>query len=385
MEADRAQRGEGERRDRDADGLGARVEDARPEVDPFVARVMAANAARALFGGERVVRVGRYALRRVLGAGGGGSVFVAHDPELDREIAIKLIVAPTPPQRTRALAEGQALARLAHPNVVAVFDVGSVDDRVYLAMELVRGTSLRAYASTASAREVIVAYRQAGEGLVAAHARGLVHGDFKPDNAVIGADGRVRVVDFGLAGAVGADVSGGTPQYMAPELRADTPAAPTHDQYAFAVALGESLRAAGQAPLPRWLAAIVARGSATEVDARFPTMAAMVAALANDPRRRWRRRALIATPLVIGGWPSRSVAAARPWLSRRAMAARGRSRRRGARAAPPRSMRTCAAWARRSRRSRRRRAARPSRCTGATGPAPTTPRAGPRPGARRHG
>jgi hypothetical protein len=269
--------------------LADRVLDARPEVDRFVAAVLAARASEALFGVVRPVAVGRYHLRRVLGAGGGGAVFVAHDPELDRELAIKLIVADTADQRARALAEGQALARLAHPNVVAVFDVGVVDDRVYLAMELVAGQPLRRYATAASPRAIVRAYRQAGAGLAAAHAAGLVHGDFKPDNAVIGADQRVRVVDFGLAGAVGADLGGGTPAYMAPECVDGAAIAPSIDQYAFAIALREALAAAGWATLPRWLAPIVARGSAARAADRYPTLAAMLAALDADPsrRRRW--------------------------------------------------------------------------------------------------
>lgn len=276
--------------------LARRVVDARPLVDRFVADVMASNAAAALFGAPRPVTVGRYQLRRVLGGGGGGAVFVAHDPELNRELAIKLIVADTPEQRSRALAEGRSLARLTHPHVVAVYDVGVVDDRVYLAMELVAGEPLRRYAVGAAPRAVLRAYRQAGEGLAAAHAVGLVHGDFKPDNAVIGADGRVRVVDFGLAGAVGAAVDGGTPAYMAPECVAGAAAAPTIDQYAFAVALRESLAAAGWTDLPRWLAPVLARGSHADPDQRYPALAELLAALDRDPRR---RRRLIAAPLVL--------------------------------------------------------------------------------------
>jgi predicted Ser/Thr protein kinase len=277
------------------DRLRPRVAAARPDVDVFTARVMAANAAAALFGVDRAVMVGRYRLRRVLGAGGGGAVFAAHD----RELAIKLVVADGPERRARAVAEGQALARLAHPNVVAVFDVGVVDDRMFLAMELVSGRSLRAYAPTASPREVLRAFRQAGAGLVAAHAAGLVHGDFKPDNAVIGSDGRVRVVDFGLAGAVGADVGGGTPQYMAPELELDPAASPAIDQFAFALALRESLTVAGWTTLPRWIDAILTRATAPTPAARYPTVAAMLAALAADPRARWRRRGLVAAPLAL--------------------------------------------------------------------------------------
>src|ERR1051325_7599203 len=173
---------------------------ARPGGDHYVREVMRARVASGLFGAAPAVKVGRYELRRQVGRGGGGSVFVAWDPELTREVALKLIVAADPALRARALAEGQALARLSHPNVVPVFDVGLVEERVYLVMELIRGASLRSFAAEARRpREIIAAYRQCAHGLAAAHAAKLVHRDFKPDNAVMGADGRGRVVDFGLA------------------------------------------------------------------------------------------------------------------------------------------------------------------------------------------
>src|SRR6185503_19884970 len=158
--------------DADDPALRVQVADARPELDRFRLAVMHANTTAALFGDRPRVCVGRYELVREVGSGGGGSVFVARDPELDREIAIKLISAADPELRARAVAEGQSLARLAHPNIVAVFEVGVADERIYLAMELVRGESLREYAARATLRDVIRAYRQAGDGLVAAHAAG---------------------------------------------------------------------------------------------------------------------------------------------------------------------------------------------------------------------
>jgi tetratricopeptide (TPR) repeat protein len=178
-----------------------------------------------------------------------------------------------------------------------VFDVGVADERVYLAMELVRGESLRTHAARAPLREVIRAYRQAGDGLVAAHAIGLVHRDFKPDNAMIGRDGRVRVVDFGLAGAEGSELAGGTPHYMAPEQRAGA-ATPAVDQFAFAVSLREAVARAGGGA-PRWLEPILRRATSPDPAARFPTMRALLAALADDPRARWTRRAWIAAPIAV--------------------------------------------------------------------------------------
>ncbi len=276
----------------------AQLTGARPELDPIVRSVLRANAEAALFDKRTAIEVGRYQLVREIGTGGGGSVFLARDPELDREIALKLIVGQTPELRARALAEGQALARLSHPNIVPVFDVGIAGERVYLVMELVRGESLRAYAAHASRREIVAGYRQAGEGLAAAHEAGLVHRDFKPDNAVTGRDGRVRVIDFGLAQSASDDAPrdrAGTPRYMAPEQRAGKPATPATDQYAFAV----SLREAVGDPLPGWLETAVRRAASEDPAARFPSMAALLKALANDPRKRWGRRAVIATPIVL--------------------------------------------------------------------------------------
>src|SRR5215468_8869948 len=165
----------------------------RPEIDAFVCAVMRERARAGLFGRSEPVRVGRYQLCRHVGTGGGGSVFVAWDGELAREVALKLVIAPEPSLRQRALAEGRALAQLSHLNVVPVFDVGEINDRVYLVMELVRGTSLREYGRAARRHEIVRAYRQCALGLAAAHGAKLVHRDFKPDNAVIADDGRVRV------------------------------------------------------------------------------------------------------------------------------------------------------------------------------------------------
>jgi tetratricopeptide (TPR) repeat protein len=269
----------------------------RPEVDHYIQAVMRAQVLASLFGVSAPVKVGRYELRRTIGSGGGGSVFVAWDPELAREVAVKLVIAADPVLQARALAEGQSLARLAHPNVVPVFDVGAVEERVYLVMELVGGRSLRSYAETARPREIVAAYRQCAHGLAAVHAAGLVHRDFKPDNAVIGGDGRVRVVDLGLAVAGPGDAlatRAGTPRYMAPEQRRGEPLTAAADQYALAASLRETL-----SPMPRWLDRIVARALAEDPAARFPTMRDLEAALARDPRARWRRRALVAVAAAV--------------------------------------------------------------------------------------
>jgi tetratricopeptide (TPR) repeat protein len=282
------------------------LRDARLVVRDVPAAVSRARVASALFGEAQPVRIGRYILESEAGAGGGGVVLVARDPELARRVAIKLIHGGP---RDRMLAEGQALARLSHPHVVAVHDVGVHDDQVYVVMELVDGQTLREHCTPPrTVREVIRAYREAGEGLAAAHRTGLVHRDFKPDNALFGADGRLRVVDFGLArmgepaGPAGSPLGGqvsvtgagiGTPRYMSPEQARGVPLTPASDQYAFCVSLRESLLAV--APIvPRWVDEIVRRGTAEDPRDRFASMERLLAALARDPLTRWRRRTLVA-------------------------------------------------------------------------------------------
>lgn len=156
--------------------------------------------------GERTLEkgtiVGRYVVLDRIGAGGMGVVYSAYDPDLNRKVALKLVRPRSgPDDQTRTLREAQALARLEHPNVVTLFDVGSFEERVFLAMELVDGTSLRGWweAGERSWREVVAVFIAAGEGLAAAHDKQLVHRDFKPGNVLVGNDGRVRVTDFGLA------------------------------------------------------------------------------------------------------------------------------------------------------------------------------------------
>jgi hypothetical protein len=273
------------------------------------AQARAAAEALALAGDRRAAaaltaaveaRIGRYQLLDLAGAGGMGVVWSAWDPELARRVAIKRLHLRSEAARERILAEGQSLARLSHPNVVPVYDVGVVDGQVHLVMEWVEGVTLRAYAAGRSRREIVAAYREAGEGLAAAHRAGLVHRDFKPDNAIHGVDGRTRVLDFGLAcddEAGDAPPPGprrvaGTPRYMAPEQAAGAPVTPAADQYAFARALEEAL--GGRARLPGWLARPLARATAPAPAARYPTMAALLAALGRDPAWRGRRAAMVA-------------------------------------------------------------------------------------------
>ncbi len=224
-------------------------------------------------------RVGRYLVLQTLGTGGMGVVFSAYDPQLDRKIALKLLRSglqlATKDAQKRLRREAQAIAQLSHPNVVAVYDVGTTNDGdLYIAMEFVEGDTLtqwlKAYPRTW--REILDVFQQAAKGLAAAHGVGLLHRDFKPDNVLVGGDGRVRVTDFGLArsliaideeSARGATPSMptalnstltatgtvlGTPRYMAPEQLTGPDIDARADQFSFCVALYEALY--GEHPLP---------------------------------------------------------------------------------------------------------------------------------------
>jgi serine/threonine protein kinase len=155
----------------------------------------------------RGATIGRYVVLGLVGRGGMGEVYAAYDPELDRKVAVKLLrVKPgngvsLNEGRQRTLREAQAIARLSHPNVVVVFDVGTFRDQVFIAMEFVEGNTVTYWlaAQPRSWQEVLRVFRAAGRGLIAAHEKGLVHRDFKPDNVMVSRDGEVRVMDFGLA------------------------------------------------------------------------------------------------------------------------------------------------------------------------------------------
>ncbi len=235
------------------------------------------------------VRVGRYIVVEPIGAGAMGTVYAAHDPDLDRRIALKLLRArvATDELRARLLREAKAMARLSHPDVITVYDVGVYGTQLFVAMELVAGGTLREWLASKPRdwREILAVFRRAGQGLACAHAAGLVHRDFKPDNVLVGTDGRVRVTDFGLARTMedgehvatlsewlaqdaldatippradstrafspfasitrtGALV--GTPAYMAPEQLRGVPADARSDMFSFGVALYEALY--GQRP-----------------------------------------------------------------------------------------------------------------------------------------
>ncbi|MEM9489813.1 MAG: serine/threonine-protein kinase, partial [Myxococcota bacterium] len=161
-----------------------------------------------LFGVQpSVVKLGRFVILDSLGRGGHGIVYSAYDPQLDRRVALKLLNRRHRSEviKTRFLREAQALARLSHPNVVPIYDVGVIDGQIFIVMEFVVGRTLRAWVAAEKRpwQEILAAYQQAGRGLSAAHEVGLVHRDFKPDNVQVGDDGRIRVLDFGLARGLG--------------------------------------------------------------------------------------------------------------------------------------------------------------------------------------
>ncbi|MEZ4451272.1 MAG: serine/threonine-protein kinase [Nannocystaceae bacterium] len=194
--------------------------------------------------------IGDLVVGEVIGAGGMGTVYLAHDRRLDRPVALKILRAggASPEGRATLLAEARALARLAHPNVVTVHEVGERDGAVYLVMERIEGLTLGRWlaASPRAWPEILAALRQAGEGLAAAHRAGVVHRDIKPSNLIVGVDGRVRVIDFGLASVAGGGATGerwiaGTPAYMAPEQRRGAPPDVRSDLYAFGVVIHEAL------------------------------------------------------------------------------------------------------------------------------------------------
>ncbi len=325
---------------------------------------------------EPGTRIGRYVVRRTLGRGGMGVVVLADDAELGRRVAIKLLrhrdlgTSDDAIARARLMREAQALALLSHPNVIAVHDVGSFGDRVFVAMEYVEGITLRRWlAKPRARRDILRVFVAAGRGLAAAHAAGLVHRDFKPDNVILAGapthdvddPHRVLVLDFGLARAPDAEpswpelpapheetttespmlaltMSGyvvGTPLYMAPEQHGGR-AVPASDQFGFCVALYDALF--GEPPfrgdsidelakrkfearerrfprgsgVPRSVRAVLTRGLAADPTRRFPSMDALCDALESRAHETARRVALAGG--LVGG--TALLAAAVPGLGR---------------------------------------------------------------------
>nr|HEX4316620.1 serine/threonine-protein kinase [Kofleriaceae bacterium] len=343
--------------------MGAPRDDASTFADGVAGRVRAAPRQT----------IGRFEIRRTLGEGGMGIVYDGYDARLDRPVAIKLVRLAGDggtQGRARLMREAQAMAKVAHPNVVPIYEVGEHDDQVFVAMELVDGEPLSAWQRRAarSWRDTLAIHVAAGRGLAAAHAVGIVHRDYKPDNVLVGRDGRPRVLDFGLARGVAAPsplpspspddpsrpprtagaanvldleltAAGsmmGTPGYMSPEHFRGDNIGPAADQFGFAVAvyralfgaapfagdtLGElrasvcagELRApTGDPELPASVVAAIVRSLSAAPGDRFASMDALLAELerplqvdpAHDPARGRRGRRIGAALLSIGALAS---------------------------------------------------------------------------------
>jgi tetratricopeptide (TPR) repeat protein len=282
----------------------------------------------------RGTELGRYLVLDQLGKGGMGVVLSAYDPELDRRVALKLVrpelcagdAANT--ARERLQREAQAMASFSHPNVVTVFDVGTVREHLFVAMEYVARDldgwlteQQRAWA------DIIAMFIQSAHGLAAAHAAGLVHRDFKPANVLVGDDERPRVSDFGLVAALNqsaAQAGLGTPAYMAPEqFEGGQIIGAAADQFAFCAALYDALyRAqpfagrsvaevkasvmAGQlqrpdeGEVPSWLWPVIEKGLSRQPDARHASMAELLSALEHNPEAAYRRMIVVDSMITFG-------------------------------------------------------------------------------------
>jgi serine/threonine protein kinase/tetratricopeptide (TPR) repeat protein len=283
--------------------------------------------------------LGRYVVLARMGSGGMGVVYAAYDPQLDRRIALKLMhqrgadEAQAEHASRRMLAEAKAMAQLSHPNVITVHDVGTIDGRVFIAMEFVEGVPLTQWMRQTGRdwQQQLEVFIKAGRGLEAAHAAGLVHRDFKPDNVLVGADGRVRVLDFGLARRFDGqreagekrDREAGTPAYMSPEQHLGNPLDHRADQFSFCVALYEALYGempfsartrfelalavtdgrVGPAPkratVPNSVRWALLRGLDPDPEGRWPDMASLLSELGRDPYRRMRTM-LISSAATLG-------------------------------------------------------------------------------------
>jgi hypothetical protein len=293
--------------------------------------------------------IGRFVVERTLGSGGMGVVIAARDPALERTVALKLLRSADGGEegRARLQREAQAMARVQHPNVATVYEVGTVGDQLFVAMELVDGQTLKGWLQERprSAREILPMMVAAGRGLAAVHGAGLTHRDFKPDNVLVGRDGRPRVSDFGLvslrgglAGRGGGAGGGhtisaaGTPAYMSPEQTCGQ-GGDLSDQFSFCVVLWEALfgerpfaddaapeerHAPERVPrgrVPARLTSIVSRGLASRPKDRWPSMEALLTELERDTAPKPRRVALAVLALIgvvsLGGWLQSRYSAAR--------------------------------------------------------------------------
>ncbi len=308
-----------------ADTLDARGADpTAPTLDPDEAPPAAPLAPE---------RIGRFHVLDLLGEGGMGRVYAAYDPNLDRRVALKLLRSGVerPEQSRRIRREAHAMARLSHPNVAQIYDVGAHRGQTWIAMEYVDGVTLAEWQADPRPWPAVLAmYARVGAGLAAAHDAGMMHRDFKPQNVLVGHDGRPRIIDFGLARAEhdapdptpAADPPGrddllaspltlagsvlGTPAYMAPEQIRGEAVGPACDQFAFAVALFEALNGippfggdgltarlarieagaieASRCGAPTAILGAIDRGLSAAPEDRWPSMHALLDAIGWDER-----------------------------------------------------------------------------------------------------
>lgn len=290
----------------------------------------------------------RYLVLEMLGMGGMGRVYSAYDRQLDRKIALKFLRHEQDDGYEQLLREAKALAKLSHPNVIVVYDVGRAYDQTYMAMEFVDGPTVKTWLSKVrpNTQRIIEVFLDAGGGLAAAHRAGLIHRDFKPENVLIGSDDRVRVTDFGLARPlrlVAAKTSKtqdeealvapsealnvstrleGTPLYIAPERFAGKPSDARSDQFAFCVSLYEALYgeypflfdSAQQLPaaltegrvrpvskgsrVPARVRAVLLKGLSPDPSLRFESMDALLGALRGIQRRTWLAQVVVLVLLI---------------------------------------------------------------------------------------
>ena len=301
--------------------------------------------------------VGRFTVLERLGAGAMGVVYAAYDPELDRKIALKLLrpqeqTADQERRQARMVREAKAIAKVSHPNVVGIFEIGVHDGHVFMAMEHLAGGTLQSWviAKKRHWRDIVKMFIQVGHGLAGAHAEGLIHRDFKPDNVLIDKNGVPKVVDFGLvrlsAAAEDLTTSGpldvaavpaaaapaaltrtgaltGTPAYMAPEQFRGHPVDARTDQFAFCVSLYEALYGERPFPgdnlialadsvtigrireapkgtdVPGWVRRAFLRGLSINPDSRFPGVEQLIDVLADDPAVRRRRRVIVGSVGIV--------------------------------------------------------------------------------------
>lgn len=274
--------------------------------------------------------IGRFTVLDLIGSGGMGRVYAAHDPDLDRKVAIKVVRNVPGPEESLALAqarltrEARVLAQLNHPNVVEVHECGVHDQQVYLVMELVHGVTLDSWLRERVRpwTEVLALVLAAGEGLASAHALGIVHRDFKATNVIVGTDGRPRVVDFGLARPMSArppaaaptasgpttfdySITGtgrisGTPGYLAPELLGGARASPRSDIYAYCVTLLEAADARSTDAMPGEIIDVALRGLVEDPSKRWSDMPQLLDALRGAAREVQRRITRVRIGWAIG-------------------------------------------------------------------------------------